>query len=217
MTKDKAATELAKLGQQTLKTAENAGRWLDSIFGDGARQIGIAFNDSMSGFRLRNRLRVLQKTQKALEDAGLSGATRPLGERIALPIWDAISEESNDTLQNIWVSYLKNALDPKKPSPDRILIDVIRKLEPGDWPYLQKIFSLQRGAYKKTDIAGNDIDLVPIFDRLAFIGLLEYDIEDKFYISQSAAKTWDIIVIKIGKGEYRITRLLNELKKATEK
>jgi len=213
MTESKETGEMAKFGQQILQTSEKAGQWLDRVFGDGARQLGSAFNDSMAGFRARNRLRVLQKTQKAFEDAGSLGAIRPLSERMIIPIWEAISDECDDTLQDVWASFLKNAIDPSKSNPDRILIDTIRKLEPSDWPILQKLFIMNTGEYCAEDLGIHDTLLEESLYRLTVVGLLTY-VDQRAIVTQFDDPA-HILTIRANFGKYYETKLLNKLAEST--
>ncbi len=208
--------ELAKLGQKGLETSEKAGGWLDSVFGGGARQLGGAWTDSMAGFRARNRLRVLAKTQKAIDDAGMSGSTRPLGDRMTLPLLEAIEQESDDTLQNVWSAYIKNSVDPERPNPDRILIEVIRRLEPSDWSLLKMLFQVTPGSYKAADLNTlSETDLETAMDRFVSVRLFDYDDPRSGYLVMGGHLK-DAVKVTIGDATYYEAKLLRSLQRATE-
>lgn len=210
--------ELAKLGQKGLETTEKAGGWLDGVFGEGARQLGGAWADSMAGFRARNRLKVLAKTQRAIDEAGLTGKTRPLSERMSVPLIDAIEQESDETLQGVWAAYIKNSVDPKRPHPDRVLIDVIRKLEPSDWPLLQILFELPTGKHNASaiNISGqSEEDMEDVMDRLALLGLFVYDDPNSAYVVTGHSQP-NSIAVRIGKGTYYEAKLFRKLRSATQ-
>ena len=195
---------------RAIEAAEKAGGWADTVFGEGFRQLGAAFADSMAGLRARNRLRVLQKTQKAIDDAGLTGATRPLNERMHLPLLEAISEESDEGLQDVWAAYIRSAVDPRKPNPDRVLIGVIRGLEPGDWPLLQKLFSAGCNGSPNQDFGMSDADLEQSLDRLTQLGLFDYDDPSSAYLV--AGRHMDgRLSIKVGDAAYYGNKLLRKL------
>ncbi|MBX9848901.1 MAG: hypothetical protein K2X64_06375 [Rhodocyclaceae bacterium] len=209
--------ELAKLGQKGLETTEKAGGWLDGVFGEGARQLGGAWADSMAGFRARNRLKVLAKTQKAIDDAGMTGTTRPLSERMSLPLIDAIELESDETLQGVWAAYIKNSVDPKRPEPDRVLIDVIRKLEPSDWPVLQVLFRLPMGKHEASEIGGSssEADIEVVMDRLALLGLFTYDDPNSAFVVAYGHHSKSLAV-QVGEGTYYEAKLFRKLSAATQ-
>jgi hypothetical protein len=212
---DKATEELAKLGQKALETADKTGGWVDSVFGEGFRQIGDAFADSMTGWRIRNRLRVLEKTRKAIEAAGMAGNTRPLAPRISVPLLEAISDESDETIQDVWATYIKDAVDPERPQPDRILIDVIRRLEPLDWPILKVAFANQVGKLVSADFGVGDQELTEALDRMEVLRLFDYDDDTTHYLVLGKGEE-KRLMIAIGNSEYYATRLLRKLADATK-
>lgn len=211
---DKAAEELAKLGQKSLETADKAGGWADSVFGKGMRHLGGAFEDSMAAYRVRNRIRVLEKTRVAIEKSGMIGSTKPIDPRIAVPILDAISDESDEDLQDVWAAYIANAVNPKKLRADRILIDVIRKLEPSDWPVLQQLFALPAGKYVPESLGREPADLENALDRLTYLGLFSYD-DPRTAFLVMGEHLEAAIQIKIGEASYYENKLFRKLAEAT--
>lgn len=215
MVGDRAAEELAKLGNRSLETIEKAGAWVDGIFGEGFREVGHAFADSMAGFRMRNRLRVLEKTQKAIDQAGLAGKTRPLSDRLTGPVLDAIADESDETLQDVWASYLAFSVNPKNPSADKLLIDLIRRLEPADWPVLKVIFKSAPKQLSPSDFGSGERDLEICMDRLSAIGLFGYDDPRSAFIVGGGHMT-GAVSVKVGDASYYEAKLLQRLKTETE-
>ncbi|TYO66151.1 DUF4393 domain-containing protein [Bradyrhizobium hipponense] len=215
MVGDKATEELAKLGNRSLESIDKVGSWLDGVFGEGFREVGHAFADSMAGFRIRNRLRVIEKTQKAIDLAGLVGHTRPLPGRLTGPIMDAIGDESDETLQDVWAAYLAFSVNPKNPSADKLLIDVIRRLEPQDWPILRKLFRSDPKQLLPDDLGAAANDLEVTMDRLTALGLLQYD-DPKSTFLVDGNHFAGTVSVKIGDGRYYETKLLRRLKGETE-
>lgn len=214
----KATEELAKLGQKSLETADKAGGWVDRVFGGGFIQLGAAFEDSMAGFRIRNRAKVLEKTKQSIEKSGLSGRLRSLDPRIAVPIIDAISDESDDTLQGVWSSFILGAVDPERPDPDRILIGVIKGLEPFDWQVLQAVFRKSHGKMSNVDFGVDTKDLVASLDRLTHLGLFSIDDSGVVYwVSSRSDVGKRKLTIMVDDIEYTSTRLLKRLAQATGK
>jgi hypothetical protein len=192
---DKAAEELAKLGQRSLESADKLGSWIDGIIGDGLRHVGGSFTDSMAVMRLKNRLKVLEKAQRLINDAGLSGSTRPLSDRLSLPIIEAIEHESDETVQDVWAAYLRDAVDPASPNPDRLLVDVIRRLEPVDWPILRRCFQQNTGELTPQDFEVRDDDLRASLDRLEVLGLFSFHPGTFKYITTDGTQTVGLLPV----------------------
>ena len=210
---DKAIEELAKLGRKGLETGEKAGGWLDTVFGGGFRELGQAFEDSMAGLRIRNRQRVIEKTRVTIESSGLTGSARALDPRIALPLWDAIAEETDESIQDVWAVYIRNAVDPSKPKPDRILIDVIRRLDPSDWPVLNALFSSAPGWVDNTLLGDKTVEVDEALDRLASVGLFDFE-DDRSLVVIDELFPLNMIGVRSSGGAFFETKLFAKLKLA---
>lgn len=209
----KALEEALKLGQRSLETLEKGGGWLDGVLGDGLRELGGVFTDNMAAHRYLNRLNVLKKTQKKIEARGLQGQVRQLSGRVALPLLEAISDESDETLQDVWANYIRNAVDPAKPAPDRLLIDVIKRLEPADWPVLKKLFSSNPVLLSPAEFHLPDDELSTVLDRLVALGLLEFDDDRSVYVVVGSPA--NMLTVACGGAKYYENRLLRALAVAT--
>ncbi len=210
----KAVQEVAKLAKQSLETAERIGGWTGTVFGEGLQHVGGAFADSMAGFRLRNRVRVLEKTHAAIAKAGMLSQMRPLSDRMALPIFEAISEEPDETIQDVWAAYLKSAVDPSKPLPDRTLIDVIRRLEPIDWPIIQRLFAVGEVKVSVDDLEVDDHTAEVVMDRLTVLGLFSYDDEKSAYLVMGGHME-GVLSIHVPPGTYYANKLFYQFRAAT--
>ena len=211
----KAVQEVAKLGQQSLETLDKAGSWTTSVFGEGIDNLAGAWADSTAGFRLRNRIRVFEKTQKAIDASSLSGRMRLLPDRIAFPLLDAISYESDETLQDVWASYIRNAADPEKPPADRLLIDIIRRLEPADWYVLKSLFEAGPVVLQVEDLGPDRPALIMTLDRLAALGLLAIDDTKMVFMIAEGPSDLPRLKVKGDEETYEATRLLWTLRLAT--
>lgn len=209
----KAMEEAAKLGQRSLETLEKGGGWLDGVIGDGIRELGGVFTDNMKAYRYRNRLSILKKTQAAIEAAGLQDQVRQLSDRVAVPLLEAMSDESDETLQGVWAAYIRNAVDPSKPNPDRVLIDVIRRLEPADWPVLQVLFRSGSETLSAEAFGMPEVELSIVLDRLSAVGLLDYDDDKSVYLVESVGPR--TLSVKCFDAQYFANRLLRTLAAAT--
>jgi Abortive infection alpha len=138
----KAVQEVAKLGQKTVDTVTAAGRYLTKVFEEPIRFIAMTLNDSAAGMFIRNRASVIKKTEAHLARLGVKkDSFQRIEERNIIPLLEAISIESDETVQDIWATYIANAMDPKKENLNinRQLIDLIKKLEPKDLPILTRL------------------------------------------------------------------------------
>jgi hypothetical protein len=124
----KAAQEIAKLGQKSVDAASEAGGFFARTFGDAIEHVSQALTDKAAGYRIVNRARVVAKIQARLEALGVD-SFKPISFRNGVPLLEGISDESDETLQDVWAAYFANAPDPKNPSvtANRQLIDIIRK------------------------------------------------------------------------------------------
>jgi hypothetical protein len=65
--------------------------------------------DKAAAYRIMNRARVAIKTQKYLEEIGVT-QVKAIDFRNGVPLLEAISDESCETLQEVWAAYFANAL-----------------------------------------------------------------------------------------------------------
>jgi hypothetical protein len=179
----KAAQEVAKLGQRSLETANRAGGYFAETFKEAIGHIAAAASDSAEAFRIRNRASVLVKTKAKLAALGVTENYRAIEDRVAVPLIEAISVEGDETIQDAWAGYISNALDPDKPhiTINRILIGVIRSLEPEDLPILRRIFEIDLGVPVKdavklipSDFELSDAAINYTLARLLSLGLFSF-------------------------------------------
>lgn len=209
----KAVEEVAKLATRSLETAEKAGGWLDGVLGDGFRQLGGVWSDNVAGFRFRNRIKIIQKVREEMERAGLKGNARQLSDRLMVPLIEAISDESDEALQDVWATYIRNAVDPAKPTPDKLLIDVIRRLEPADWPVLKKLFNSLPVLLSPAEFDLPERELTSVLDRLTALGLLDFDDDRSVYLVVEGPA--EMLAVACGGAKYYGNRLLGALAAAT--
>lgn len=134
------AKEFAKAGQEIAKTAgkvidagSDLARFCAKALGTVPEDlVGVAGGDYLREVRIRNLDSLMRKTEKKLQDRGVE-EPRPLNTKLALPLLDAASEESDETLQDMWSSLMANAMDPDRDvSLQRIFIDTLKQFDPVD-------------------------------------------------------------------------------------
>lgn len=209
----KAVQEVAKTGHKALEVAEKSGGWFAQFFEGGMRHLGAAFEDSMQGFRIRNRAKVLEKTHTELSRHGLLDNYRTLENRIAGPLIEAISLEDDETLQDVWARFIRNSSDPEKPKANRTLIEVIKNLEPVDWPLIERLFSAGEKALNWSDLASTEAEIIEAMDRLAAIGLFHFEDDNTHYLTLNLSGK-QILTIKVSIGAYEKQRTFDNLREA---
>ncbi|MER8382096.1 DUF4393 domain-containing protein [Mesorhizobium sp. M1340] len=179
----KAAQEIAKLGQKGIDAASEAGGFFAKTFGKAIDHISEAMADKAAAYRVMNRANVVAKTQARLKQLGVSNF-KAIDFRNGVPLLEGISDESDETLQDVWATYFANALNPANPrvTANRQLIGIIRYLEPDDLNILSGISSQelsQRRAdpliKKPADFFGEEAVLNQSLSRLTALGLFAFE------------------------------------------
>ena len=129
----KAAQEIAKTTGKVLDVAQAGGVYLARMLGTAPEDVvGLLGGDLLRQYRIRNWHRVSQKTFDKLGRRGVE-QLEPLSAKVIVPLLEAASEESDETLQDMWAELLANAMDPKKDTSLRqIFIEALRQMEPID-------------------------------------------------------------------------------------
>ncbi len=129
----KAVQEVAKTTGKALDAAQAGGAYLARMLGTVLEDaVGLLGGDLLRQYRIRNWHRISQKTFDKLDQRGVE-QVEPLSAKVIVPLLEAASNESDETLQDMWASLLANAMDPNKDtSLQRIFIDTLGQMEPVD-------------------------------------------------------------------------------------
>ncbi|WP_097459916.1 Abi-alpha family protein [Mangrovitalea sediminis] len=139
----KAAQEIAKATGKAIDSATEGGRFFGKIFGDSLIQFGGALADWARYFRYKNFLKIMDKVEAVHEERRSLG--RPIPEQYALPILEAASLESEETIQNMWAGLIANATDTSRSlNVKKIFIETLRGFEPLDAKILQYLAVIGR-------------------------------------------------------------------------
>ncbi len=149
-------------GQQSKALARTWPELIDSWFGDAARAgvdlIGGHYVQKMAKI---NRGRVAQKLIKKLEARKID-QPKPISPRVLIPALVALSEESDDLLQDLWANLMANAMDPDSDVDlQKTHIETLRQFEPID-----AVFLHQLDAHARSGTA--DLNLETIASELDF-------------------------------------------------
>ena len=135
-----AATEGAKAVQEVGKTARacvdpltDLGRYIGRVLGTTPEDlVGLAFGDYMAHARIRQMAGHQQKTDEILRMRGTE-SPQPINPKLAIPALIAVSEEGDETIQELWARLFANAMDPAREVwLNERLIDSLRKMDGAD-------------------------------------------------------------------------------------
>jgi hypothetical protein len=102
--------------------------------------VGALGGDWLRHYRIQNLHRLQEKTESILIKDSIDYKDSSASPRIALDIFRAAAEESDDILQGIWAQLMASAIKNRKNSLVRkYFIEVVKKLEPIDAVILDRI------------------------------------------------------------------------------
>jgi hypothetical protein len=118
--------DLEKVGLE--KALETAREFLTKLLGPATEEVGFMLKDKMRYYRLKNQIRILNKAQTFIHEAGLNPKAVPL--RTLIPLLEGASLEDDELLANKWAALLANAAIDKIPEGNhpafsRILSEMI--------------------------------------------------------------------------------------------
>lgn len=138
------AKEVAKAVQETGKAVQGVtdllgrvGTWMSGVMGTIPRDfVALVAGDRLNALRMRMQLEhldsVRRKWEEILKRRDIE-SVEPIGPKLAVPAFEAIADESDETLQGLWARLLANAMDPNRDVQlQRILIDTLAQFEPID-------------------------------------------------------------------------------------
>lgn len=179
----KAVQETAKFGQKAIEATADASGFIVRIFGPAIEQYAGALADTAAAFRLVNRARIVEKTRAQLDKLGVKNIDT-IQPRYFGPLFQAISDESDEEIQDVWATYIANALNPENLSvkANRQLIEIIRQFEPHDLRVLSAI-SYEELRQPRSDhliksidnFASDDSMINESLARLTALGLFSFE------------------------------------------
>jgi hypothetical protein len=128
---DPVSSELTK------KALEPVGGLLKRIAGPLADEVGESLALVARPYRIALSVKMLQKTQRMLREAGLEAQAVP--PRLFLPMLEAGSIENDDHLHTKWAALLVNAATSSKVHPS--YIEILKQLTPEDARLLDKLYN----------------------------------------------------------------------------
>lgn len=137
----KAVQESAKLGTTAIKASEKVGSFVSEIIKEPCKELSGILLDKIRYWRWERLVKLHDKAKKILKDRGVT-ETRAVLPKLAIPLLDNASLESDDKLQSIWAQLLANAMDPNyKENIEYLYIEIIKNLRPLDAKILHSLFT----------------------------------------------------------------------------
>lgn len=134
-----AAKEIAATGGKAIDFTSKLAGYFDGML----RELGNAAENTMAGFRLRNWIKVRNKTIKLLEENGFELSERKLPPKFALPFVTYATLEEDEELQDIWAQMLANAVGTSSDIELRTsYIDILKDLTAFDIKNLSPLAKL---------------------------------------------------------------------------
>ena len=129
----KAVQESAKLGQAVIEAGSDLAKYVGRALGTVPEDlVGLSFGDRLRVKRIENVTRMFREAEARLDNRNVEHREE-INTKLIGPLLEAMSEESDETLQDLWAQLLANAMDPNSGvSLQRVLIDTLRRFEPID-------------------------------------------------------------------------------------
>lgn len=111
---------------------------LERLAGPAVDELGLTLRDSIRVFRFRRQVRLFQRLQETLDEAGV--VPEPVPIKILAPAVAYAALEDDDDLQDRWAALLSNAANPER--RDTIapyFVDMLRSLSSSDARLLDRI------------------------------------------------------------------------------
>ena len=144
---------------------------LQRVAGPLADEVGESLALIARPYRIKLSVRMFQKTQRMLSEAGITPQAVP--PRLFLPMLEAASIENDEDLHTKWSALLANAAS----SPDRVhpsYIEILKQLTPDDARFLDRLY-LETNDKKYRllkNLLGDDQFGIP-FQNIVRLGLVQ--------------------------------------------
>lgn len=108
----KAIQESAKLGKKGIETAEKVGSFFAKVFKDPITEVSGLITDKLRFVRWKRIVEMSDEVNQILLEKGVT-ETKAVPPKIALPIFEDASLESDENIQFLWNHLLANAMNPQ--------------------------------------------------------------------------------------------------------
>lgn len=130
--KEDAITQVAITTGEAIKAAEELGGFFNRIFGSLIEDSVGILADKVKYMRAERLAALQQKTEKKLQDSGVS-QTVPVPPKIGIPLLEHASIEDNEPLHTKWANLLAHAMTPgQQETVHKSFVSTLSELEPRD-------------------------------------------------------------------------------------
>jgi hypothetical protein len=170
---------------------------LEKLFGGPLEEIGGIWTDALKIRRFKRQIRLMQRAQQIINEAGFEPKRLP--DRLSIPLLNAATLEDDATLQEKWAALLANAANPRldnRISPD--FVSILGQLSSRDAKFLDVLYSEARisragQVFSQSRKLGGRLANEGISDR----EFTEDDLRDMF-VTAGLAQTSDLKFITFG-------------------
>ena len=139
----KAVQEVAKTTSKAIDAGEKFGSFISRYVAGSIEQGMGIFEDKLKYMRWERQVRLMQRAEQLLLEAGLNRPTRAIPLKLAVPLLEAASLEDDDYLQDLWARLLVNAANGHSHMTlQRAYISVLDQITAFEAAILQKIYAL---------------------------------------------------------------------------
>lgn len=125
-------------GVAAIEAAEKLGQFLSSVFGETIKTSVGMLQDKLAVVRWERQVRLADRVKEIIEQRHKEGTSVSVPPRLAVPIIEAASLESDDSLQDLWAYLLASAMNSETTQKVRsAFVDIIKQLEPVDVKILE--------------------------------------------------------------------------------
>jgi len=144
----KAAQEIAKTAGKAIDATQQAGGWLDRIFGAAIEDtVGRLWTDRVRASRIaaaiydwERLLSLLHKTEARLRRKGID-RTRIPPPKVILPLLEHATVENEDDLHTLWANLLASSLDPSAGQIEKEFVSALGEMSSKTAHVLRKMFA----------------------------------------------------------------------------
>jgi len=160
----KAIQEVAKATGKGIDAVREAGGFIARyVAGPLEEGVGI-LQDRLKYVRWERQVRLMQRAEQFLRDAGLNAPSRGVPLKIAVPLLQAATIEDDDALQDMWAALLVNAANADSGvEVHRSFIEILSQITSLEAQILDTIYALP---FEDARYAGITTDSLPSSARI---------------------------------------------------
>ena len=154
----KAVQEVSKATGKAVDASREFGGFISRFIAGPLEQgVGI-FEDRLRYMRWERQTRLMVRANEYMSSLGVSGPTKSIPLKFAVPLFQAASLEDDDYIQDLWarllvnVSVMECGIEPK-----RMYIDILERLSPLEAQILEKIYGVPGDDRKQVSILTGDL------------------------------------------------------------